>query len=150
MIQNNEPFLIEYNIRMGDPECQVILPRLKTDLVKILEAATNNNLKNININWLKKKSMTVVLCAKGYPGRYKKNIEINNLKRVKLSSNAFIYHAGTKEDNNKIYSSGGRVLNITSIGSNFKKIRKNIHLILKKINWKNGFFRKDIGFKIIN
>ena len=93
--------------------------------------------------------MTVVLCAKGYRGRYKKNIEINNLKRVKLSSNDFIYHAGTKEDNDKIYSSGGRVLNITSIGSNFKKIRKKIHLILKKINWKNGFFRKDIGIKII-
>ena len=72
MIKNNEPYLIEYNVRMGDPECQVILPRLKTDLVKIFKNAVKNKLKKINIKWKKKKSMTIVLCSKGYPGKYKK------------------------------------------------------------------------------
>ena len=79
MIKNNEPYLIEYNIRMGDPECQVILPRLKTDLVKIIIIkTTENKFKKLNIKWKKEKSMTIVLCSKGYPGKYKKNIKIKN------------------------------------------------------------------------
>ena len=150
MIKNNEPYLIEYNVRMGDPECQVILPRLKTDLVSIIKNTINDNLKNIKIKWRKEKSMTIVLCSKGYPGKYKKNIRINNLNDLKLRKNSFIFHAGTKFFQNKIYSVGGRVLNITSIGNNLAKVRNDIIKIIKKINWKSGFFRKDIGWKIIN
>ncbi len=149
MIRNNEPFLIEYNIRMGDPECQVILPRLNSDLLKIIIAATENKLKNINIRWKSKKSMTVVLCTKGYPGKYKKNLELKNINKIKLSKNDFIYHAGTKFLDKKLLSNGGRVLNVTSLGQNYLKIRKKIISILKKINWKKGFFRKDIGWKVI-
>ena len=150
MIKNNEPYLIEYNVRMGDPECQVILPRLKTDLVSIIKNTINDNLKNIKIKWRKEKSMTIVLCSKGYPGKYKKNIRINNLNDLKLRKNSFIFHAGTKFFQNKIFSVGGRVLNITSIGNNLAKVRNDIIKIIKKINWKSGFFRKDIGWKIIN
>ena len=150
MIKNNEPYLIEYNVRMGDPECQVILPRLKTDLVSIIKNTINDNLKNIKIKWRKEKSMTIVLCSNGYPGKYKKNIRINNLNDLKLRKNSFIFHAGTKFFQNKIYSVGGRVLNITSIGNNLAKVRNEIIKIIKKINWKSGFFRKDIGWKIIN
>ena len=150
MIQDNEPYLIEFNVRMGDPECQVILPRLKTDLIKIINNVVNNKLKQTSINWHKKKSMTVVLCSKGYPGKYKKNKTIKNLDRIKLSKNDFIYHAGTKLENNKLKSNGGRVLNITSVGTDFLKIRKKIIKIIKNINWKGGFFRRDIGWKIIN
>ena len=150
MIKNNEPYLIEYNVRMGDPECQVILPRLKTDLVSIIKNTINDNLKNIKIKWRKEKSMTIVLCSKGYPGKYKKNIKINNLNDLKLRKNIFIFHAGTKFFQNKIYSVGGRVLNITSIGNNLAKVRSDIIKIIKKINWKSGFFRRDIGWKIIN
>ncbi len=150
MIKNNEPYLIEYNVRMGDPECQVILPRLKTDLLSIVKNTINDNLKNIKIKWRKEKSMTIVLCSKGYPGKYKKNVRVNNLKDLKLKENSFIFHAGTKLFQNKIYSVGGRVLNITSIGNNLAKVRKDIIKIIKKINWKSGFFRKDIGWKIIN
>ena len=150
MIKDNEPYLIEYNIRMGDPECQVILPRLKTDIIKILKNATKNNLKNTKIEWEKRKSMTIVLCAKGYPGSYKKNLKIRNISKIKLSNKEFIYHAGTKFFKNELRSIGGRVFNITSIGSNFLKIRKNIISIMKKINWKSGFYRKDIGWKVIN
>ena len=150
MIKNNEPYLIEYNIRMGDPECQVILPRLKTDIVKIFNNSAAHKLKSLKIEWKKQKSMTIVLCAKGYPGNYKKYIQINNINKIKLLKKDYIYHAGTKILNNKIISNGGRVLNITSIGNSFLKIRKKIILIIKKLNWKRGFYRKDIGWKVIN
>ena len=150
MIKNNEPYLIEYNVRMGDPECQVILPRLKTDLAKIISKAVVNKLKNIKINWSKEKCMTIVLCAKGYPGKYKKNMRIKNFNRVKLSKNNFVYHAGTKFENNKLISTGGRVLNFTAKGKKFFKIRKKVISLIKKLNWKNGFYRKDIGWRIIN
>ena len=149
MIINNEPYLIEYNVRMGDPECQVILPRLKTDLVKILNATINNRLNKIKINWKKLKCMTIVLCSKGYPGKIKKDRLIKNLDRLKLLKNSFIFHAGTKLKNNKLVSNGGRVLNITSTGKIFKKIRKNIFKTIKMINWKHGFYRKDIGWRVI-
>ena len=149
MIKNNEPYLIEYNVRMGDPECQVILPRLKTDIVKIFLNTIKNNLKKITINWKKEKSMTVVLCSKGYPGKYKKNKIIKNLDKINISKKDFIYHAGTKIEDNLLLSNGGRVLNITSTGKNFLSIRNNILNLLKKINWKDGFFRKDIGWRII-
>ncbi len=149
MIKNNEPYLIEYNVRMGDPECQVILPRLRTDLLSIIKNTINDNLKNIKIKWRNQKSMTIVLCSKGYPGKYKKNLRINKLNNLKLKKNNFIFHAGTKLFQNKIYSIGGRVLNITSVGNNLVKVRKDIIKIIKRINWRPGFFRKDIGWKII-
>ncbi len=149
MIKNNEPYLIEYNIRMGDPECQVILPRLKTDIVKVLMEAVKNNLKNTKIRWSNNKSMTIVLCSKGYPGHYKKNSKIENMKKIKLSKKDFIYHAGTKLVNGQLVSNGGRVLNITSLGNSYLKIRDKIILNIKKLNWKNGFYRKDIGWKVI-
>ena len=150
MIKNNEPYLIEYNIRMGDPECQVILPRLKTDLVKIIVNSVANKLKKIKIKWKKEKSMTIVLCSKGYPGSYKKNKIISNINKLKLLKNEFIYHAGTKIENGRLLSNGGRVLNITATGKSFLKIRHKIIKLIKKLNWKSGFYRKDIGWKIIN
>ena len=150
MISNNEPYLIEYNIRMGDPECQVILPRLKTDLLNLIIKTTENKLKNLKIKWRKEKCMTIVLCSKGYPGKYKKNIRIKNLDKIKLKKNDFIYHAGTKIKNDQIFSNGGRVLNITSIGGSYLKIRKKIISLIKKISWKQGLYRRDIGWKVIN
>jgi phosphoribosylamine---glycine ligase len=150
MIKDNQPYLIEYNIRMGDPECQVILPRLKTDLVKIIKNSVTNKLKETKIQWKKDKSMTIVLCSKGYPGNYKKNKNIKNIDNIRLSKNDFIYHAGTKFKNGKLFSDGGRVLNITSMGDNFFKIRLKIIKIIRKLNWKAGFYRKDIGWRVIN
>ena len=150
MIKNNEPYLIEYNVRMGDPECQVIMPRLKNDLIKIILAAVNNNLNKIKIVWSKKKCMTIVLCSKGYPAKYKNNLEIKNLKNIKLQKDYFIFHAGTKINDFRILSNGGRVLNITGLGYNFMRIRKKLIKIIKKINWRYGFFRKDIGWRVID
>ena len=150
MIKDGEPYLIEYNVRMGDPECQVILPRLKTDLLNIIQFSIKNNIKKINIKWRKEKSMTIVLCSKGYPGKYKKNISINKLENIKENNENIIYHAGTKIIDGKLFSIGGRVLNFTSVGNNLFKVRKKIIKMIKKLNWKSGFFRKDIGWKILD
>ncbi len=149
MIVNNEPYLIEYNVRMGDPECQTILPRLKTDLVDIIIACINKKLSRINIKWDKKKSLCIVLCSKGYPEKYKNNILIKNLKKISLKKNEFIYHAGTQNNKNRIYSNGGRVLNFISISNSFKSSRNQTIKLIKKLNWSSGFYRKDIGFKVI-
>ena len=134
---------------MGDPECQVIMPRLKTDLVELLKASVENKLKKIKIRWNKDKCMTVVLCAKGYPKKNIVNKQIN-LKTVRLNKHTFIFHAGTKIKANLIFSNGGRVLNIVALGNSFLKIRNQIFKIIKTINWKYGFFRKDIGWRVIN
>ena len=149
MIVKNEPYLIEYNVRMGDPECQTILPRLKTDFFEIILSTIDQKLNTISIDWHDSKSLSIVLCSKGYPEKYHNNIEIKNLKNLPLNKDEFIFHAGTQEKNSKIYSNGGRVLNFVIKSKEFKKSRdRAIHLI-DKINWENGFFRKDIGYKVI-
>ena len=150
MIVNNEPYLIEYNVRMGDPECQTILPKLETDLLDIFLACCNGTLDKTEIKWQDKKSLCVVLCSKGYPENFQKNILIKDLNKLKLNKNEYCYHAGTKIDDNKIYSIGGRVLNFVSLSSDFNECRNNIHKLLERLNWKDGFFRKDIGYKVIN
>ena len=150
MIVDNEPYLIEYNVRMGDPECQTILPKLKTNLVEILEACCNKKLADINIEWTDKKSLCVVLCSKGYPDTYRKNILINNLEKFNLDENNFIFHAGTKKEKEKIYAIGGRVLNFISLSDDFLQARNNVHQCIKKLDWDGGFYRGDIGFKVID
>jgi len=150
MIVNNEPYLIEYNVRMGDPECQTILPKLKSDLLEIIEACCNKKLKNLEIEWYNKKSLCVVICSKGYPSKYNNNILIENTEKLDLSEGDFIYHAGTKKIKNKIYSNGGRVINFVSLSYNFKESRDKIFNHIDKLNWSGGFFRKDIGYKVID
>ena len=150
MIVNNEPYLIEYNVRMGDPECQTILPRLKTDLGKIIFACTNKKLDTINIEWFDQKSLCIVLCSKGYPDKYENNKEIKNLDKIKLNANEFIFHAGTKNIDERIYSKGGRVLNFVVKSESFKKNRVKAIELINKLSWNYGFFRKDIGFKVID
>ena len=149
MIVNNEPYLIEYNVRMGDPECQTILPRLKTDFYEIINSCISRNLDKINIDWSEEKSLCIVLCAKGYPENYN-NKYIANLENIELNQDEFIFHAGTKIENNKIVSNGGRVLNFTVVSGEFKESRDRSLSLIKKLNWSNGFYRQDIGFKVIN
>ena len=148
MIKDNNPYLVEYNVRMGDPECQTILPNLKSDLAEIFFANVNKKLKEIKIEWKDKKSLCVVLCSNGYPDEYKKNIEIKNLEELKLDDNNIIFHAGTKIENFKTYATGGRVLNFVSLGDNFNMTKKEIYSRLENLNWEHGFYRKDIGHKI--
>ena len=104
----------------------------------------------INIEWDNYKSLCVVLCSKGYPKKYINEIEIKNLEKFDLSENQFIFHAGTKKENNKIISNGGRVLNFVTKSQNFKVSRDQALNLIKKLNWSNGYYRKDIGYKVIN
>ncbi len=149
MIYNNEPYLIEYNVRMGDPECQTILPRLKTDLLEIIEAAVNQKLSLTNIEWSNKKSLCIVLCSKGYPGKYQNELEIKGIEKLKTKDNQFIFHAGTKSENLKILSNGGRVLNFVTLSDEFKESRNQALELINQLNWENGFYRSDIGHKVI-
>ena len=150
MIVENEPYLIEYNVRMGDPECQTILPKLKTDLAEIIDSCCNKKLANINIEWTNKKSLCVVLCSKGYPDTYQKNVLIKNLENLSLNEDNFIFHAGTKNENDKFFATGGRVLNFISLSDDFLKARNEVHQCIEKLDWNGGFYRRDIGFKVIN
>ena len=149
MVKNNEPYLIEYNVRMGDPECQTILPKLKTELIYIIESCLNKKLKDVKIKWHKEKSLCVVLCSKGYPEKFSKNKKIN-LERVKIKKNDFIFHAGTKIQDKKIVSNGGRVLNVVVKSNDFKRSRIRALNILKNLDWNNGYYRRDIGSKVID
>ena len=149
MIKDNNPYLVEYNVRMGDPECQTILPLLSSDLLELMLSCCEENLENHKVEWKDKKSICIVLCSSGYPDTYKKNVEIPNLEKI-TNNNTFIYHAGTELINNKVYAIGGRVLNFVSISNDLKKSRESLIYEIENFNWKNGFYRKDIGFKIID
>ena len=149
MIKNGEPFLIEFNVRMGDPECQTILPTLNTDLIDILISCCDGTLNQLKINFSNSKSICIVLCSKGYPEKFEKKIEIENLEQLKPLKNQNIFHAGTLKTKNKIFSNGGRVLNFVSISDNFLKSRNEAINLIKKLDWKNGYYRGDIGHKVI-
>jgi phosphoribosylamine--glycine ligase len=149
MIKDGEPFLIEYNVRMGDPECQTILPKLKTDFCEVIKACVEKNLNTLDLKWDDEKSLCVVLCSKGYPDKYENNIEIKNLDKILLDKNEFIFHAGTKNNKFEIFSNGGRVLNFVVITDDFKKSRIRAINLINELDWSQGFYRKDIGFKVI-
>ena len=149
MIKDNNPYLIEYNVRMGDPECQTILPRLQTDISDIFLACCEEKLNDVNIKWSSKKSLCIVVCSNGYPDKYKKHIEIKNLDTINLNVNDFIFHAGTERKDDKLYSVGGRVLNFISISDSFAKAKENIIKNLNALDWSEGFYRRDIGYKVI-
>jgi len=150
MIKNNEPYLIEYNVRMGDPECQTILPLLKTDFLEVIKLCCDGKLDNLKIEWEDQKSLCVVVCSKGYPEKFQNNIKIDNLKKLNLDKNDYVFHAGTKKNNSDIFSNGGRVLNFVTISSSYKDSRDKVLKLINNLNWSNSFFRKDIGFKVID
>ena len=150
MIVKGEPYLIEYNVRMGDPECQTIIPKLETDLLDIFIACCDEKLEDIDFQWTDKKSLCVVLCSKGYPETFEKNVIIKNFNSIKLDEKDYLFHAGTKKVDNEIFATGGRVLNFVSLSDNFFEARKKIHENLDSLNWENGYYRKDIGYKVID
>ena len=152
MIKNNEPYLIEYNVRMGDPECQTILPKLNNDLFEVIYSCIDNSLESLNLNWSDNKSLCIVLCSKGYPDKFDNGKKINNLKELYIqeNKNEFLFHAGTKIIDNQIFSNGGRVLNFVKTSKNFKESRDSVIKKINDLNWENGFFRKDIGYRVID
>ena len=149
MIKDNEPKLIEYNVRFGDPECQVIIPRLENDLVELLVNVKEKNLDNYTLKWKENFAITVVLAAKGYPESYETGDEIKGLDAIDNIDDVEIFHAGTKTKNNKIVTSGGRVLNINGYGKNLVDAKEKAYSLVKKINWSGCYYRKDIGWRAL-
>ena len=149
MIKDNEPKLIEYNVRFGDPECQVIIPRLENDLVELLVNVKEKNLDNYTLKWKENFAITVVLASKGYPESYETGDEIKGLDAIDNIDDVEIFHAGTKTKNNKIVTSGGRVLNINGYGKNIVDAKEKAYSLVKKINWSGCYYRKDIGWRAL-
>ena len=146
MIKDNEPKLIEYNVRLGDPECQTILPRLQTDFLQLCLDASKGNLINNKICFSNKTALCVVIASKGYPEKYKTGFKIIGLNKLQNYQNITVFHAGTSINTAKhLVSSGGRVLGITSLGNNIYEARKMAYSAIENIYWSGSHFRKDIG-----
>jgi len=142
---NNEPKVIEYNVRMGDPETEAVFPRIKNDFVEIFQSFKNKTLDQINIKIDERSSATVVLVSGGYPNKYKKGLKISGIEDV---VNSTVYHAGSVQNSNEIYTNGGRVLAITSFGNDFKKALETSYESASKVHFEGMYYRKDLGFDL--
>lgn len=148
MIKNNEPKLIEYNIRFGDPECQALMLRLEDDLLDIILSSIDEKLDKEPVKWSQNPSITIVAASKGYPGIYETKKEIKNIPKS-YGKNEYIFHAGTTEIDGKIFTNGGRVLNSTVSLPSMKASRDRAIELLNQVVWENKYFRKDIGWRVI-
>ena len=151
MVVKGEPILLEYNTRFGDPECQTLMMRLQTDLLDILLAGAEGRLAEFTdkVEWSPKAALCVVMAAQGYPGSYKKNTEISGLNQAARTDNVQIFHAGTVQKDGKILSVGGRVLGITATGENIGHAKRLAYEAVDKIQWPEGFCRRDIGWRAV-
>ena len=149
MIKNGIPKLIEYNVRFGDPECQALMIRLGPQVLDLIVACCSTKLDKAKINWAKDHSVTIVLANKGYPGNYKNGSKIRFVEELKNDSLNQIFHAGTKKHNSHLIANGGRVLNITARGDSLLEARDRAYKTLEKINWPEGFYRSDIGWRAL-
>ncbi len=146
MIKDGMPYVLEYNVRMGDPECQPILMRLDSDLYEYLLASYEGNLKDLpKISWKQEYAVCVVLASKGYPESYTKNDKITGFENIQ--ENSFVFHAGTKKEDENILSNGGRVLGVTALGLTLQNAIDNAYSACQKLDWKNKYHRNDIGKK---
>jgi phosphoribosylamine--glycine ligase len=149
MLTADGPQLIEYNARLGDPETQVLLPRLDSDLVEALLAACDGKLDTISLTWSDKAALTVVMAAKGYPGAVEKGSEIRGLDKAEALDDVIVFHAGTKQDADRIVANGGRVLNVTALGRTITDAQAKAYEAVSKIDWPGGFCRRDIGWRAV-
>jgi phosphoribosylamine--glycine ligase len=149
MITAEGPKLIEYNVRFGDPECQVLMPRLKDDLLTLMTATCDGTLDQVGVRWRAEPAITVVLASKGYPGAYQSGSEIRGLDRAAEVEGVTIFHAGTKAEGAKLVSAGGRVLNVTAVGATLAQARERAYATVDRIDWPDGFCRRDIGWRAL-
>lgn len=149
MISGGEPKLIEYNVRFGDPECQVLMVRLQSDLLPALMACHDGTLDTVELSWSDESAMTVVMATEGYPGAYQKGSEIRGLDAAGSDQNVTIFHAGTKKSGTKLTASGGRVLNVTALGATIGEARARAYEAIGKVDWPEGFNRSDIGWRAL-
>jgi phosphoribosylamine---glycine ligase len=147
MITKDGPKLIEYNVRFGDPECQVLMPRLKDDLLTLMLAACDGTLGKMSVRWRDEVAITVVLATKGYPGSYKSGSEIRGLARAGEIEGVKVFHAGTKREGDKLVAEGGRVLDVTATGKTLQEARTRAYKAVDLVDWPEGFCRRDIGWR---
>jgi phosphoribosylamine--glycine ligase len=147
MITFDGPVVLEFNVRFGDPEIQTILPRMKSDIVELMLASCEGRIKDIELEWDKRSCVCVVMSSGGYPGEYEKGKEISGLKDAEEVEDTVVFHAGTKNEDNKIVTCGGRVLGVTSLGNGIEKAIEQVYTAVDKINFERCFFRRDIGSK---
>jgi len=148
MIVNGKPYVLEFNCRFGDPETQVILPRIETDIIDIFMAISEQRLSKVNVKWSDKASLCVILASEGYPGKYRKGLSIKGLEMVKGLKDVIVFHAGTKfNEEGAIVTSGGRVLGVTALGNDLQEARQKAYSAVGLINFEGMQYRKDIGLK---
>ncbi len=145
MITRDGPKVLEFNARFGDPECQPIMLRLKSDLIPLLEATIDGKLDQVNAEWYDDPAVCVVLCAGGYPGAYSKGREIHGLNKLKDWANGFVFHAGTAKDEGRWVTTGGRVLGVTARGRNIAAAVKEVYRAIGEISWNGMHYRRDIA-----
>ena len=149
MIKDGQPRLVEYNVRFGDPECQVLMMRLGAQAFDLIQAAAEGRLSDARVNWAEDHAMTVVMAAKGYPGAYEKGSVIKGLEACGEDSFHMVFHAGTACENGQFIASGGRVLNVTARGASLKEARERAYGMVDAIDWPDGFCRRDIGWRAL-
>jgi phosphoribosylamine--glycine ligase len=147
MLTKAEPKLLEYNVRFGDPECQVLCVRLMSDLLPALIASAEGVLRSFQLRWYDKAALTVVMAAKGYPDAYRKGTEILGLEKAAALPDVTVFHAGTKGEDGRILANGGRVLNVTATGKTIAEAQKRAYEAVDLIDWPEGFCRRDIGWR---
>lgn len=149
MVKDGKPRLVEYNARFGDPECQTLMLRLKSDLVEILYACATGNLDTVKPEWSSEPSLCVVMAAEGYPATYQKNTTIHGLEEASKTENVQIFHAGTTAKDGQILATGGRVLGVCAVGKDVTSARNSAYAAVDKIKWPEGFCRRDIAWRAI-
>ena len=149
MIKDGQPRLVEYNVRFGDPECQVLMMRLGAQAMDLMHAAAEERLHEAQVNWADDHAITVVMAANGYPGSYEKGSVIGGLDAMTSDSKNMVFHAGTTEKDGQITASGGRVLNVTARGASLQEARDRAYAMVDAIDWPGGFFRRDIGWRAL-
>jgi phosphoribosylamine--glycine ligase len=149
MITEDGPQLIEYNVRFGDPETQVLMMRLAGDIVPALMACATGGLEKQSVEWRDEAALTVVMAASGYPGPYEKGSEIRGLEQVSVDDHVEVFHAGTSRRGGRVFASGGRVLNVTARGHSVADAQQHVYAAIDRIDWPEGFCRRDIGWRAI-
>ena len=149
MIKDGQPRLVEYNVRFGDPECQVLMMRLGAQALDLMHAAAEGRLAEARVNWADDHAITVVMAAEGYPGSYEKFSEIRGLDALPEDSSNMVFHAGTKAQDGKVLAVGGRVLNVTARGGSLQEARDRAYAMVDGVDWPQGFFRRDIGWRAL-
>jgi len=149
MIKDGAPRLVEYNVRFGDPECQVLMLRLGAQAMDLMHATAEGRLREARVNWAEDHAITVVMAANGYPGSYQKGSEIKGLDTLPEDSRNMVFHAGTAAREGAIVATGGRVLNVTARGDSLAEARDRAYAMVEAIDWPGGFYRRDIGWRAL-